>query len=1021
MLASLCAPQHLVSLASVEEDALGATLQVVWELEPGAQVFQKSELPTPARLDEPVRLDAFLDAVRWGAASSADVRNVQSPFRSGIEIEDYQLDPVVRAVQMHRVNLLIADDVGLGKTIETGLVVQELLFRHRIRKALIVCPSSLQMQWRDQMRDKFGLEFRIIDSEAMRSLRRTRGIHVNPWNHFPRLITSLDFLKRERPLRLLRELLPAEGESPYPRRLDLLVVDEAHNVAPSGSQFYAVDSLRTEMIRLLAPHCEHKLFLTATPHNGYKESFTALLELLDAQRFARGVPPDRKQLETIMVRRLKTELPPRWDGSRRFPVRKLAAIPVNYTSEELRAHELLREYTRLARAEARTALEKFSAEFVLKLLKKRLFSSPAAFATTLAQHAATIKRGRAAQAEPARALPARLFERQIEQRLAEEFADDEAYEETTADAVASTSSQLPDVSAEQRRLLRELMEWASVAAGRADAKARELINRARATVQPDGEWAARRVIVFTEYRATQKWLFDLLAAEGLAGGDRLLTLYGGMNADERERIKAAFQAHPDEAPVRILLATDAASEGLDLQNHCSELIHYEIPWNPNRMEQRNGRIDRHGQRAPEVSIYHFVGKEYVRQGSAALAEPGTLDGDLEFLMRAARKVQSIRQDLGKVGPVIARQIEEAMLGKPVRLDTAKAEREAEPARRMFRFERKVSEQIDRLKAQLQETRRELRLSPDNIASVVRVGLELAGQPPLAPATVRGLGGPAFTLPAFTGSWAACTEGLAHPHTGKRRAVVFDPDLARGRDDVVLVHLNHKLVRMCLGLLRAEVWATGQTRKLQRVTARVVASDALAEPALIAYGRLVVLGADQQRLHEEIITAGGLLREGRFARLNVGEVARALDAAQAEMPAPEMQAKLLAQWERHAPALIQALEARMRDRAKGLEKALQERAEKEVADITQVLTELQQSIAAELEEPEASEQLSFYEQWSEEEKEQRQRDLHNLRLRLERIPAEIETETKAIRDRFAQPEPRLFPLAACFLVPRKLAR
>ena len=227
-------PQHLVSLLSVEDDALGEELQVVWEIEPGASVIEKVALPEPTGFDPPDRLDAFLDAVRWGAASTADVRNIQSPFRCGIDIEDYQLDPVVRAIQMPRVNLLIADDVGLGKTIESGLVALELIIRHRARRVLVVCPASLQVQWRDQMRDKFGLDFRIVDSELMRDLRRRRGIHVNPWGHFPRLITSIDFLKRERPLRLFKETLPAEGESIYPRRYDVLIVDEAHNCAPPG-------------------------------------------------------------------------------------------------------------------------------------------------------------------------------------------------------------------------------------------------------------------------------------------------------------------------------------------------------------------------------------------------------------------------------------------------------------------------------------------------------------------------------------------------------------------------------------------------------------------------------------------------------------------------------------------------------------------------------------------------------------------------------------------------------------------
>jgi SNF2 family DNA or RNA helicase len=198
-------------------------------------------------------LDAFLDAVRWGAVSQADDKALQSPFRSGIEIDDYQLDPVVRALAMPRVSLLIADDVGLGKTIEAGLVVQELILRHRARAVLIICPSSLQIQWKEEMRDKFGLEFRIVDSEAISELRRKRGIHVNPWAHFPRLITSIDFLKRERPLRLFRDTLPAGDQPTYPRKYDLLIVDEAHNVAPSGRGKYATDSLRTQAVRMLAP------------------------------------------------------------------------------------------------------------------------------------------------------------------------------------------------------------------------------------------------------------------------------------------------------------------------------------------------------------------------------------------------------------------------------------------------------------------------------------------------------------------------------------------------------------------------------------------------------------------------------------------------------------------------------------------------------------------------------------------------------------------------------------------------
>ncbi len=294
----------LVHLSCAEDDGMGEELTVLWQLEPGAQSHDVAALPVPDGFDDPSRFDAFLNAVRWGAISQADTKALQAPFRSGVEVEDYQLDPLVCALNMPRVNLLIAADVGLGKTIESGLVAQELVLRHRVRTILIICPASIQIQWQTQMRDKFGLEFRIVDSDLFKELRRRRGLHVNPWSHFPRLITSMDFIKRDRPSRLFRETLPAESEPAFPRRYDLLILDEAHNIAPPGRGKHATDSLRTQTIRALVPHFEHELFLSATPHNGYPESFPALLELLDNQRFARGVTPNRAQLETVLVRRL---------------------------------------------------------------------------------------------------------------------------------------------------------------------------------------------------------------------------------------------------------------------------------------------------------------------------------------------------------------------------------------------------------------------------------------------------------------------------------------------------------------------------------------------------------------------------------------------------------------------------------------------------------------------------------------------------------------------------------------------
>lgn len=1005
---------HLVKLSSVEDDGLGEQLEVIWELEPGTTVHEKPSLPAPDSFDHPQHLQAFLDAVRWGAVSQADDKALQSPFRSGIEVDDYQLDPVVRALQMPRVNLLIADDVGLGKTIEAGLVVQEMILRHRVRSVLIVCPSSLQVQWQEEMRDKFGLDFRIIDSEAISQLRRKRGIHVNPWTHFPRLITSVDFLKRERQLRTFRETLPAGEQPTFPRAYDLLIVDEAHNVAPSGRGKYATDSMRTQAIRTLASHFEHKLFLSATPHNGYRESFAALLELLDSQRFARAVTPDRNQLDAVMVRRMKDELKLRWDGSRRFAERVVRHLEVPYSNEERQAHHDLQAYSELRLKNATSEGERMAAEFVLKLLKKRLFSSPAAFGITLEKHSTTVG-GRKATT---------TFRRDIED-FSDDYADDEEYELETGEVMGSVSQSLSPLSAEEKGLLQQLREFAARASQRPDCKAQTLINWLKSNLRPGGQWNTQRVIIFTEYRATQKWLYDLLAREGFAGEGRLEMIYGGMPNDQREPIKAAFQANPNESKVRILLATDAASEGVNLQNYCSKLIHFEIPWNPNRMEQRNGRVDRHGQKADEVSIHHFVGQGF--DTAKTSGKVGDLVADLEFLMRAALKVETIREDLGKVGPVIASQVEEAMLGRRTRLDTTRAEQEAEPVRRMLKFERKLREQLEKLAAQLHETQHELNLTPDHIENVVRVGLELAEQPALVPVEVPGIWPdpsgvrktcPVFRVPSMSNSWAQCTDGLAHPHTKKIRPIVFDPALAVGRDDVVLAHLNHRLVQMCLRLLRAEIWSLGnQAKHLSRVSACVVDDAALTHPVVIAHGRIVVLGGDNHRLHEEVITAGGAFIEGRFQRMNVGETKAALSAATNVPVPPAIESRFQTLWAKHQDAVMSALDARKVDRTKNLEKHLDELAEKEVNKLTTVMTELQRAIQAELERKDAP-QMMLDLGGDEPGKQQRERDLSALRRRFNEIPEEIQRESEHLRSRFTNPAARLFPVAVTWLIPRR---
>jgi len=1006
--------QHLVSLASLDEDFSGEELQVIWQLEAGAQVLEKAGLPSITGWDSTERLEAFLDAVRWGAVTNADRSFLQAPFRSGITIEDYQLDPLVRAVEMARVNLLIADDVGLGKTIEAGLVIQELLVRHRARSVLVVCPASLQVKWQTEMLEKFGLEFRIVDTEYVKQLRRERGIHVNPWTSYPRLITSMDWMKSGEGFRFIKDVLPSQIT--YPRKFDILVIDEAHNIAPSSVSLYALESQRTRLIRLLAPHFSHRLFLSATPHNGYQESFTSLLELLDDQRFARTVMPNEKQLQSVMVRRLKSDIVDA-NGKPVFPVRKLETLEIDYSEDEQAIHALLKEYTVSRSNSVKGTRFEYGSDFVHMLLKKRLFSSPMAFALTLAKHRETLAQSQSRSKTKLDSMNDRILRKAI-LKTEEEYADDETFETAQDDAVQVASEFAPPLSSEQKEILNCLSSWAEKARYQVDAKAKAILNWLNTYLKTDGRWNNKRVILFTEYRATHAWLHQILTANGF-GGKQLLSLHGSMKLDERETVKAAFQAHPNISPVRILLATDAASEGIDLQNHCNYLIHIEIPWNPNVMEQRNGRIDRHGQKEEAVFIWHPVGKGF----SANLTDdikPGNITGDHEYLMRAVLKIDTIREDLGSVGPVIASQIEEAMLGRRISLDTTSAEGKAAKAKKFIAAEKRLQERIAKLHERLLEAKHDFHLAPDHIARAVKIALELAEKPPLQTvSTTQDEEKSIFNVPILSGSWGRATAGLEHPHTGVRRPITFDHDLAKGKDDLVLAHLNHRLVQMCLRLLREEIWKLDDVKRLHRVAVRYVPDSELSLPAVAIWSRLVITGGDHHRLHEELTLAGGELEHKRFARITqIGKLEALVETAVPFEPDQALFAVLQDRFERHKDAIMSAVEARSRDRLRYLESTLDRRMKSEITDIQTILNDLETSIKKELGHDGKPVQLSLF---SEEELGQIKIDIHALEVRLARIPEERKAEQAAIERHYVNPVDRTFPVAVVFLIPQSQVR
>ena len=379
-----------LGLSCIADDAQGEQLEVLWSAEINGKLLDDDRWASVGhgQPDSPEVLAAHIRAIRWKSATAADRDLLQSPFRAGIRLDAYQLLPLRKALRLPRVNLLIADDVGLGKTIEAGLIARELLLRRRIDFIVIAAPPAMTIQWKDELEAKFGLSFEIIDRERIGDLRRTRGFSVNPWTTGSRFIISHRLMTDETYAAGLRDVL---GEF---RARALLILDEAHHAAPSAGSRYAVSSQLTKAVRELGERFEHRLFLTATPHNGHSNSFSALLEMLDPQRFTRGVEVRPKDLEPVMVRRLKSDLRRLGEA---FPERVVEPVIIDGLLESSPELELARQLgaygeLRMARIAKLPSGKAAIAKLTFVGLQQRLLSSVAAFHRTLRAHRGTLQR-----------------------------------------------------------------------------------------------------------------------------------------------------------------------------------------------------------------------------------------------------------------------------------------------------------------------------------------------------------------------------------------------------------------------------------------------------------------------------------------------------------------------------------------------------------------------------------------------------------------------------------------------------
>jgi Helicase conserved C-terminal domain/SNF2-related domain len=1089
----------LVTLACIDDDAQGQPLTVLWQAELDAKVFDENpwERVGQRGFDDSALFAAYLHTRRWNSVTATDERLLQAPFRAGIRIDAYQLEPLRKALALPRVNLFIADDVGLGKTIEAGLIARELLLRRKINSIVVVAPPSMLLQWQDELEARFGLSFVIMDRDYFAAMRRERGYSVNPWRTHSYFLLSNRRLIDATYSTGLRDWL---GEL---RSQSLLILDEAHHAAPASGSRYAIDSKITREVRDLAKRFEHRVFLSATPHNGHSNSFSALLEILDPNRFFRGMDLEKGDLREIMVRRIKDDIRELEGG---FPIRKPEQIDIDglppeapelILSAKFDAYRAMRE----GQLSTETRSAQSAGHLVLVSLQKRLLSSVEAFSRTIRVHRDAVRRAAAKGAvslapavlemfpapvgsndEPAIAdvdisrtirvhrdavlraaakgvVPSAPAD--VEMLLAPVGSDDERAT-ADADAVEKQADDALSVATEasigeharslgfQSMLatLDELVGLADQHRDADDARVVHLIHWIDAHQCPgvlrrlDGaRWNRRRTIIFTEWEDTRRYLERRLrAAIALTDrADERIAVYSGATTQERrEELKHDFNTDPDDNPIRILIATDSAREGLNLQRHCYDLFHFDLPWNPSRIEQRNGRIDRKLQPNQEVYCRYFY---YHQRPEDAV------------LRALVKKTETIRHDLGALSDVLESRTAELVSKRGIARETAIAQAlaidgitsddkartaqgdlEDDPERDRRRT--RVRREIDELRTILERSERVAGVDAGRLRQAIDVGLMRECGKRLTTAEAQDAEHPElFTVPTDTkelGSdprWLTAIDMLRTRRSegedvrrwrreAKIRPVTFSEPGAIG-ERAVQLHLEHRFVKRVL----SRFVTRGMLEHDLSRACLTIAPDAV--PRVILIGRLSIYGPGGSRLHEELVevtarwvdpgdrSAKGLQVYGRTAEQKTLDLLeQSLVGPKVHVPDPIL-ARLQASIGRDVLELTPALEDRC-DLALGEAlKKLQKRATSESLSMVTLLEEQDRRIR-ETQKKWDSPQLALG--FSDDEERQLALNRRYWSERLEKLASVMIEEPKRILEAYDVKATRIEPVGIAYLWP-----
>lgn len=508
-------------------------------------------------LEPSINLKLAIDAYRIHLKHLFDPMSCVATGR--IDPLPHQIESFVKMMNMlrphgdtaGRIRVLLADDVGLGKTIMIGMVLKELLLSSRIKKVLIVCPAGLQIQWKEELLYKFAEDFEIINGPV--------GME-NPFKQLDKAITSMDYAKHPNKLELLKDT-----------HWDLVIIDEAHKLK-QGNQRY-------ELGKVLSENSSHIILATATPHDGKLDNFLALLSLVDPNlQFTEERYELLRYLDPILIRRMKTEITD-FKGNSLFPRReKPFTIDIEFTEEEQEFYDYMgyyvNKYYRIA-----TERKKFTAVLALYILHRMVSSSIYAGLQALKNR------------------KSRIWEPYIDTKDTDIYFEypedlDAATKEADDEIIVGSTASMGEEVKEELEVLNDLIQMGQkLVDDDIDSKGKKLIEGLKEIrkTHPDD-----KIILFTEFRSTLAYLKDIIKDEGFS----IVEIHGGMDIKEREMQTDIFETRAD-----ILIGTDAISEGLNMQ-FANIVINYELPWNPNKLEQRIGRAYRYGQKKP-VYVYNY--------------------------------------------------------------------------------------------------------------------------------------------------------------------------------------------------------------------------------------------------------------------------------------------------------------------------------------------------------------------------------------------------------------------------------